>query len=77
MSILQTMIQSVITIALDKGRIKQQIDPRHVEGGLLLQYGRTGHLGFNEIWQEIQITEQLYKVGEKELAESTAVSYGL
>ena len=74
---IQTMIKMIINKALEKGRIKQVIDPRHVEGGLLLQYGRTGHLDIAEIWKEVQITEHLYTMGERSLAESNAVSYGL
>lgn len=74
---IQTMIKMIITKALEKGRIKQEVDPRHVEGGLLLQYGRTGHLDIVEIWKEVQITEHLYTMGERSLAESNAVSFGL
>lgn len=74
---IQTMIKMIINTALEKGRIKQVVDPRHVEGGLLLQYGRTGHLDVIEIWKEVQITEHLYSMGERSLAESNAVSFGL
>ena len=77
MSDIQKMIQVVIMKAFQKGLIKQEVDPRHVEGGLLLQYGRTGHLDVAEIWKEVQITDTIYSLGEKDLAETTAVSYGL
>lgn len=53
------------------------VDPRHVEGNLILAYGGTSHVDIETIKQEILVTDAMMALGETALLERTAQSYGL
>ena len=71
---MQTYFQKSIA---DKGLVPQGIDPRHLEGYILLQYGSTSHLDWPTIRREVKLSVACIKEGGIEMAESNAQSYGL
>ena len=59
-----------------KGLVPQGIDPRHIEGFILLQYGSHSHLDWPTIRREVKIGVACARE-DLRLAESNAKSYGL
>jgi hypothetical protein len=57
--------------------IDVDVDPRHVEGYMRLQYGTLDHLSAETFKEEIYLSQELIKAEGIAAAESCARSYGL
>jgi len=68
----QTTIKSILT-ALKR----TDIDPRHIEGYMRLQYSTLDHLSSQVFVDETKIGIECVDVGGAESAEANAQSYGL
>lgn len=53
------------------------IDPRHIEGYMRLQYGTLGHLSREEVRIEVQICTECIRQDGIDAAEANARSFGL
>ena len=71
---MQTYFQKSI---VEKGLVPQGIDPRHLEGYLLLQYSTTSHLDWRTIKREVKVGLGCIKEGGVDAAERNAKSFGL
>lgn len=73
-----TYYQKAISVQLAKrGISNSQIDPRHVEGYMRLQYSTLDHLDRRTFNKEVALCVECIKEGGKDAAERNAVSFGL
>jgi hypothetical protein len=56
---------------------RTELDPRHIEGYMRLQYGNLGNLDDVTFLAEAKICAQCIDAGGVEEAESNAVSFGM
>lgn len=69
-----TYFQRSIT---EKGLVPQDVDPRHLEGFIRLQYSTLGHLDWPTIKREVKLGVACIREGGVDVAERNAQSFGL
>jgi len=61
----------------EKKLVPQGVDPRHIEGYILLQYSTLSHLDWATIKREVKLCVACVREGGIEAAERNALSFGL